>query len=389
MFSRGFEHNKTRWFFSTIWHQRLGHPNSKLLNLLKDKGFLNVARWTSKYSICVSCQLGKSCKLLFNSLNKTSKFSLEKIHCDLWGPAPIISNQRFRFYVIFIDDYSRFTWLYPLKRKSEFFDCFRKFQKFVENQFDRKIKIFQCDEGGEFNSTFFLEHIKKCGIDLHVSCPGTPGQNSVAERKHQHIVEMGLTKIFHANMPLSLWVDVFLTTVYLINRLPSSILNNESPYYKLYNRHPDYRGLRVLGCQCFPSLRHQGSSKFDKKTYPCVFIGYSSIHKGFRCLEPKTKRVYISRHMVFDESVFPFKIKRKINDSPLLTISEFPSNDEWISPAQDDRPTNEGVSSSDDILQKKHLGSMIDEQSNKFSCCHFDSFSGDNTHHFEQIPESL
>ncbi|XP_075474740.1 uncharacterized protein LOC142505585 isoform X1 [Primulina tabacum] len=76
-----------------------------------------------------------------------------------------------------------------------------------------------------------------------------------------------------------------------------AVLQNESPYHKLYNRHPDYNGLQVLGCLCFPSLRHQGGSKFVKKTYPCVFIGYSPIHKRYRCLEPKSKRVYISRHV--------------------------------------------------------------------------------------------
>ena len=98
----------------------------------------------------------------------------------------------------------------------------------------------------------------------HISCPGTPEQNGVAERKHRHIVETGLTMLFHAHMPLSFWVESFLTAVYLMNRLPSSVLKNESPYYKLYNRHPDYSGLRVLGCQCFPSLRYQSQLNFFK-----------------------------------------------------------------------------------------------------------------------------
>ena len=93
----------------------------------------------------------KSCKLPFNLSNKISKFPLQKVHCDLWGPAPVNSNQNFRFYVLFIDDCIRFSWLFPLKRKSDFFDCFLRFQRQVENQLERKIKIFQCDGGGEFN----------------------------------------------------------------------------------------------------------------------------------------------------------------------------------------------------------------------------------------------
>ena len=112
---------------------------------------------------------------------------------------------------------------------------------------------------------------------------------------------------FHVNMPLSLWVEAFFTAMCLVNHLLSSILQNESPFQKLYHRHPDYSGLWVLGCQCFPTLQHQGGSKFVTKTYPCVFIGYSLKHKGYCCLEPKTKWVYISRHIIFDGDTFPLK----------------------------------------------------------------------------------
>ena len=83
---------------STIWHQQLGHPNPKLLSLLIKKKVIDVTHWVTKTSICISCQMGKSCKLPLNSLNKISKFPIKKIHCDLWGPAPINSNQQFRFY---------------------------------------------------------------------------------------------------------------------------------------------------------------------------------------------------------------------------------------------------------------------------------------------------
>ncbi|PNY13707.1 putative copia-type protein, partial [Trifolium pratense] len=173
-------------------------------------------------------------------------------------------------------------------------------------------------------------HLHTCGIELHVSCPGTPEQNGTAERKHRHIVEIGLTMMFHANIPLPLWVEVFLTAVYLINRLPLSTLNNETPYFKLFKRHPQYSGLRVIGCQCFPSLRYQGKNKFSAKTYPCVFIGYSPMHKGYRCLDPKTKRVYISRHVVFDETTFPFKPSSVVVSPPNLELTEFPNVDEWF-----------------------------------------------------------
>ena len=84
--------------------------------------------WIFKPNICISCQIGKSCKLYFKNNNKISKFPFQKIHCDFWGPHPIASNQGFRYYAIFINDFSRFTRLYPLEQKSDFFSYFIKFQ---------------------------------------------------------------------------------------------------------------------------------------------------------------------------------------------------------------------------------------------------------------------
>ena len=125
----------------------------------------------------LSCQLGKSCKLPFDKSNKISEFPLEKIHCDLWGPAPLNSTQNFRYYALFIDDCTRYSWLSPLKRKSDFYDCFVKFQRQVETQLERKIKIFQYDRGGEFASKLFINHLQIWGITQQVSCPYTPEQN--------------------------------------------------------------------------------------------------------------------------------------------------------------------------------------------------------------------
>ena len=90
----------------------------------------------------------------------------------------------FAYYVLFIDDYSRFTWLYPLKFKSDFYDTFIQFQKFVENQHSARIKIFQSDGGAEFTSNCFKTHLHTSGIHHQLSCPYSPAQNGRAERKH-------------------------------------------------------------------------------------------------------------------------------------------------------------------------------------------------------------
>jgi hypothetical protein len=108
-------------------------------------------------------------------------------------------------------------------------------------------------------------------------------------------------------MPLKFWDEAFLTATYLINLLPSSVTNLKSPTELLHNTKPDYISLRVFGCACWPNLRPFNSKKLAFRSTRCVFLGYSYLHKGFKCLEPSTGRVYISRDVIFDENVFPFE----------------------------------------------------------------------------------
>lgn len=163
-----------------------------------------------------------------------------------------------------------------------------------------------------------------------MSCPHTPQQNGVAERKHRHVTELGLSLMFQSKVPQQLWVDAFLTAVYLLNLLPTSNLpRNISPYEALVGTQPVYTSLRVFGSSCYPFLRPYGKNKFDPKSLHCVFLGYSEKHKGYRCLHPPTVRVYVSRHVLFDEKTFPYETvyQKFLNtaETPLLNAwrSEF------------------------------------------------------------------
>lgn len=169
--------------------------------------------------------------------------------------------------------------------------------------FDKKIKIFQSDGSGEFSSTTFINHLEKCRIIRQVLCPYTPKQNGVVERKHHHIVEIALTMMYHASLPMHLWVKAFLTTIYLINRMSLSTLGIKSPYQTIFKKLLDYNGLKVFSHMCYPYLRDCRKNKFDNKTYLCVFFGYNPLHKGYHCLQPKTRCIYNLRHVVFDKSI--------------------------------------------------------------------------------------
>jgi hypothetical protein len=108
-------------------------------------------------------------------------------------------------------------------------------------------------------------------------------------------------------MPLKFWDEAFLTATFLINMLPTKVLNFETPTEKLLNVPPNYDSLRIFGCACWPNLRPYNQRKLAFRSKRCVFLGYSPLHKGVKCLDVSTGRVYISRDVVFDEQIFPFQ----------------------------------------------------------------------------------
>ncbi|PKU60143.1 Retrovirus-related Pol polyprotein from transposon TNT 1-94 [Dendrobium catenatum] len=176
----------------------------------------------------------------------------------------------------------------------------------VEKQFSTHIKIFRSDGGGEYTSTQFQNFLSTNGILHQFSCPHTPQQNGLAERKHRHIIETARTLLLQAKLPTSFWVESVLTAVYLINRLPSPITKYISPFQCLYKTPPSYSHLKIFGCLCYPWLQPAAPNKFAPKSSACVFIGYSSTHKGFRCYNLHTSKILISRHVQFHENIFPF-----------------------------------------------------------------------------------
>jgi histone deacetylase 1/2 len=288
---------------TSLWHSRLGHPSIPIVQKIISQNKLPCDRSKSLESVCDSCQRAKSHQLPYSISNKISSAPLQLIYSDVWGPAPI-SVGRYNYYVSFIDDYSKYTWIYLLKHKSDVFHVFQDFQKLVERKLSTKILCVQSDWGGEYAklNSFF----KQVGITHRVSCPHAHQQNGAAERKHRHIVEVGLALLAHASMPLKFWDQAFLAATYLINLLPSKVINFEVPSTRLLQEQPDYSNLRTFGCACWPNLRPYNSRKLSFRSTQCAFLGYSSMHKGFKCLDISTGRIYISRDVVFDEAVFPF-----------------------------------------------------------------------------------
>jgi hypothetical protein len=285
------------------WHSRLGHPSREIMSRIIRQNNLLCSSLDNKEAVCDACLRAKAHQLPYPISVSRSSAPLELIFSDVWGPA-LDSFGNKRYYVSFIDDYSKFTWLYLLQNKSDVLCFFQEFQHLVERMFHRKIIAVQSDWGGEYvklNSYF-----RQIGIAHLVSCPHAHQQNGVAERKHRHIVEMGLSLLATASMPLKFWDQAFLTAVYLINHTPTKLLAYDTPYHRLFGSQPDYSNLQIFGSACWPNLRPYNAHKLQYRSLRCVFLGYSSMHKGYKCLDVTTGRLYISRDVVFDETLFPF-----------------------------------------------------------------------------------
>nr|GEW59397.1 ribonuclease H-like domain-containing protein [Tanacetum cinerariifolium] len=288
---------------STTWHQRLGHPEDEVLRYLSSRQFISCNKAKSTH-VCHACQHGKHVKLPFHSLNSTVKRCFDIIHSDLWT-SPIVSSSGFKYYVLFLDHFSHYVWIYPLKHKSNMFDKFVHFRNYVKKQFQCEIKSFQCDHGGEFDNEKLHTLFNNNGIQLRFSCPKTSQQNDKAERMIRIINNVIHTFLFQAHLPSSFWVEALYMTTYLLNLFPSTAINNEIPFTKLFNKAPNSSRLRIFGCLCYPHLH--SPHKLAPRVTPCIFLGFPAYHRSYRCLDLETNKTILSRHVTFDETQFPYK----------------------------------------------------------------------------------
>lgn len=252
------------------WHHRLGHPSNSVLKLLSTRFSLSITDF--HMSMCNSCNINKSHKLPFSSSTLTSSAPLELIFSDVWT-SPVHSHDNYKYYIIFVDHFTRYTWLYPLKKKSDSLETFIRFRGIVEKYFRRQIIQVFSDNGGEYDKLH--PYLVSNGISHLTSPPHTPEHNGFAERRHKHIVETALALLSHAHLPLEYWTHAVATATYLINRMPTPTLNNYSPYFRLFGTPPNYHKLRNFGSLCYPWLRPYATYKLDNRSLPCIFIGYS------------------------------------------------------------------------------------------------------------------
>ncbi|KAK7406483.1 hypothetical protein VNO78_08110 [Psophocarpus tetragonolobus] len=194
-------------------------------------------------------------------------FSL--VHIDVWGPAYVPNISGAKWFLTFIDDYTRVTWVFLLKQKSEISSVFIQFVSMIKNQFAVSIKRIRSDNAKDYFNLVLNSFCQRERIIHESSCVNTPQQNGIAERKNGHILDQTRALLFQNHVPKRFWEEALLTATYLIN-------SNE-------------RG------------------KLDPRAVKCVFLGYSTTQKGYKYFQPLSKRFYVSRDVTFNEQESYFK----------------------------------------------------------------------------------
>lgn len=285
------------------WHNRFGHVSDNVLKILSNKIPFALPNEFSTKS-CYVCPIAKFHRLSLPSVNHVSAQPFDLIHCDIWGPYKHSTYANYQYFLTIVDDCSRFTWIFLVKHISEASTVIMKFFAMVKTQFAASIKCLRSDNAQELALTDFLA---SQGTLHQFSCVERPQQNFVVEWKHQHLLNVARALFFQSKVPITFWGECVVTVAFLINKLPSPLLKQNTPYQVLYCSAPDYSILRSFGCLAFAATLNSERNKFSPRAVPFVFVGYPQGIKGYRLYNLQTRKFYVSRDLVFHENIFPFQ----------------------------------------------------------------------------------
>ena len=245
-----------------MWHLRLGHINLDRIKRLVRDGPLQSLQ-VGSLPTCESCLEGKMTKRPFSAKGNRATQCLELVHTDVCGPMNIQARGGYEYFVTFTDDFSRFGYVYLMRRKSETFEKFKEYRAMVERQTEKLIKTLRSDRGGEYLLGEFDDFLKEEGIVSQLTAPGTPQQNGVSERRNRTLLDMVRSMMSYSSLPDSFWGYALETAAYVLNQVPSKAVPG-TPYERWSGRKSSLNHLRIWGCPAH--VLRQKTSKLASRT---------------------------------------------------------------------------------------------------------------------------
>jgi hypothetical protein len=267
---------------SKLWHEQFGHLNyCSLQQLCNQQMVTGLPLVSCRDGVCVGCVLGKHHQ---DSFDKHASWHasgpLQLVHSDLSGPLSSPSFSGCKYFLTFIDDFSKRIWVYFLKLKSEVFDKFLAYKALVEKQSGHQIQRLRTDNGGEYVNNNFTSYCTTQGIQMQHIVPYTPQQNVVAERKNHTLKEMANCMIQSKGLSLKYWAEAINCANYIVNRTPAKALKNITPKEAWTKIKPDVSHFRVFGSIAWAHIPNEKRKALQSKNEKCIFVGYSGGVKG-------------------------------------------------------------------------------------------------------------
>ncbi|GAB0095500.1 uncharacterized protein DMENIID0001_108920 [Sergentomyia squamirostris] len=373
---------------SELWHRRLGHVSYTNMDFLQKQVKSGKVIPDVK---CVTCIKGKQSRQPFNDEGERAAKPLELVHSDVCGPLQIKSFGGHCYFVTFIDDYSRNVSVYVMKRKSEVFQCFKDYKQLAEKQTGYQLKKIRSDNGKEYVNKVFSDFCKLHGIQHQKTAPYSPQQNGLAERMNRTLMDKVRCMLIDSGLSKNFWAEALMTAAYIVNHLPCKGTKPSTPHEMFTGNPPDYQRFKVFGCKAMAHVNDSKRRKLDVKSVECVFLGYEKDTKAYRLYNSSTKKIVVSRDVIFIESeVQKTAVTENMESIPDFCILD-DSLDDNESRDEDDDQINESREESSNttdpsIIEVSDDGTLhADIQPGDWSMESFQS--ADGTEHSEFVPD--
>ncbi|KAG6617006.1 Retrovirus-related Pol polyprotein from transposon TNT 1-94 [Phytophthora cinnamomi] len=352
-----------------LWHRRLGHVSFSTLNSMVKDGKLSGAQ-VAPGTVCGVCATAKQARKPFSSTEKEleareSARNDTTVCSDVLGPVTPASKSGYKYIVSFILMKSRFVTIYPLRKKSEVCEAFKKFLKEAETSAGIKVKVLRSDNGGEYCNAAMETLCDDKMVKQEFTVPYNPQQNGMAERMNRTLVEMTRCMLKESGIDKSYWCEAMMTAADIRNVLPNTSNPHSSPFQLVYKREPRLEHMRVFGTECYAHVTKQKRKKLDDSGIKCVFLGYAKQHKAYRLVDPTNGSIVISRSVTFAEA--PLATARKEGSQEVIDII---GNDE-----EEERTEEPSVEEGFRTPQLTHAGNLI-ITAGRLTLCRRDEYPG-------------
>ncbi|CAI5961079.1 unnamed protein product [Closterium sp. NIES-64] len=255
---------------------------------------------------CRPCVEGRLRATPHSSSLRPATEPFETLHLDVWGPAPRLGPERERYFLVVVDDFSRYTTVFPLAKNSEVTSTLIRWLLTTEDTRGRRVSCLHSDRGGEFRSGILTGFCREQGIRQSWTLPESPQQNGVAERRIGLVMEIARTSLTHACAPHFLWPYAVRYAAHQLNLWPRVSRPEVSPT-SLWTGSPGVASrFRVWGCLAL--VRDTSADKLSPRAVPCVFLGFPEDSSDFTFYHPPSHRFFDSRDVRFEEST-PYYVR--------------------------------------------------------------------------------